>query len=70
MVAQARIFVVVQVCAIEPGQPVGIIWEMGWGPVHDHTKSGLMSGIDECHEVFRGAVAARGGKVASRLVAP
>ncbi len=56
---------VVEVSSVEPSQPVRIIREMRRGPVHNDADSCMMGGIDECHEVFWGAVAASGGKVAS-----
>src|SRR5262249_43690005 len=70
MVAEPRVGMIVEVCAVELGEPMRIVWKVCRGPIHQHTDSGLMSRVDEGHKVFRGSVAAGHSEVAGGLVAP
>ena len=51
-------------------RPWSSLREVGRHPVDDHADAVLVAVIDEVHEVLRRAVAAGGGVVADRLVAP
>ena len=70
MVAEPWVGMVVEMRAVELGEPMRIVWKVRGGPVHQHTDSGLMSRIDEGHKVFRRSVAAGDGEIAGGLIAP
>ena len=70
VLAAARIGVLVERRAVEQPQAVAVAGEMGRHPVEDHADAVLVQHVDEIHEVLRRAVAAGGGVVAHRLVAP
>ena len=56
--------------SVEIAQAVGIAAEMARHPVEDDADAVLMACVDEVHEVFRLAVAARRREVPRRLIAP
>ena len=70
MLAQARIGVLVEMRAVELGQAVGVVGEVGRRPIENHAQALLMAAIHEVHEVGGRAVAAGGGEIADGLVAP
>lgn len=68
--ALAGIGVFVEGGAVEPGEAVGVFWEMAGDPIEEDADVILVAGIDEKHEVFRGAEAGGGGEEAGDLIAP
>ncbi len=66
----ARIGVLVEVGAVEAGQPVGVHREVRGHPVHDHPDAALVEPIDHRHQAGGSAVARRRREVARGLVAP
>ena len=70
MRALARVGVLVEVAAVKLREAVSVAREMRGSPIENHADAGLVAAVDEFHK-FRGrAKAARGRKVAERLVAP
>ena len=70
MLAAARIGVLVERRAVELPQAVAVAGKMRRHPVHHHADAVLVAKVDEVHEILRAAVAAGGGVIAHRLVAP
>src|SRR6185295_17601049 len=70
MVAEPWVGMIVEVCAVELGKSMRIVWKVRGRPVHKHTNSGLMGRIDEGHEVFRRSVTAGDGEITGGLIAP
>src|SRR5205814_9448049 len=60
----------VEVAAVKLREAESVAREMRGSPIENHGDAGLVAAVDEFHK-FRGrAKAARGRKVAERLVAP
>ncbi len=70
MLALARVGVLVQGRAVEEGQAVRVLGEMGGHPVDHHADAGLVAAVHQVHEILRRAEAAVWGEVANRLVTP
>src|SRR5580693_7324242 len=70
MRALARVGMFVKVRAIELREAEGVPWEMRGSPVQKNSDAGLVAAVDKLHEFSGRAVAARGGEVANRLIAP
>ena len=70
VLALARVGVLVQVGAVEVPEPVLVGGEVGRHPVEDDRDPGLVEGVDQRHEVLRGAVAGGRREVPGGLVAP
>ena len=70
VVALARVGVLVEVRAVEAGEPVGVHREVRRHPVEDHADAALVQPVDHRHQLLRRAVARRRREVAGRLVAP
>src|ERR1700731_3806853 len=68
--ALPRVRVLEEVSSIKLRQAVGVPREMGGSPVEDDSYSGVVTTIDEIHEVCGRPVAAGGGVIAEGLVAP
>ena len=68
--ALARVGVVVEVGAVEEGEAVGVLREVGGDPVDEHAYPRPVEGVDETLEVVRRAEPARRGEETQRLVAP
>ena len=70
MEALARVGVLVEMRAVEVGEPVRVVGEVRGHPVQDHADAVLVQVVDQVHEVLRRAVAAGGSEVAGHLVSP
>ncbi len=70
VLALARIVVLVEMRAVEIGQPVAVLREMRRHPVDDHADALLVAAVHEVLEVVRRAEAGRRRIVADGLVAP
>src|SRR5512145_1168271 len=70
MEALARIGMLIEMRAIEKTQTMTIGREMGGHPIEYDADPMPMEFIDEIHEILRGSIIARWGKVSGRLVAP
>src|ERR1700684_2107092 len=60
----------VKVRAIELRETEGIAREMRGSPIQKNADAGVMAAVDEFHEFSGRAIAAGGGEVADRLIAP
>ena len=56
--------------SVKVSQPMGVLWEMGWHPVKDHTDLILMHVIYKILEIFRRSVPGRRGIIPCYLVSP
>jgi len=65
-----RIGVFVKMCAVKLGEAVRIAGEMGRSPIENDADPRLVRAIDKFHKFSWRAVAAGGGVVAERLIAP
>ena len=70
MLAQPRVFVLVQGRAIKTGQAVGIFGEMGRHPVQQHTDAMAMAIVHEITEIVRRSKTGGGGEIARGLITP
>src|SRR4029434_8194251 len=70
MLALPGVGVLVEVGAVEVNEPVRIAREMRRDPVEDHADAAPVEMVDEGHELPWPSIAARGGKVADRLIPP
>src|SRR5215472_11122948 len=70
MEALARIGVLVEMRAVEIGEPVSIRREVRGNPVEDHSDSMLVQVVDEVHEILWRAVTRSRREVSRRLVSP
>ena len=70
MLAAARVGVLVQLRAVEPGQRPGVLREVGGHPVDDHADAGLMQPVDQVAEVVRRPEPGRRRVIRRHLVAP
>ena len=70
LLAPARVGVLVQRAAVEPGQRPGVLREVRGHPVHDHADAPLVQVVDEVAEVVRRAESRRRRVVRRDLVAP
>ena len=70
MLAALGVGVLVAGLAVKAVEAELILGEVGRHPVHDDANAGLMELVHKGHQVFGGAVAAGGGKIARDLVAP
>ena len=70
MRALAWVGMFVEMRAVELSEAERITRKMRRSPIKQNAEAGLMAAVDESHELFWSAVAAGGGKVAKRLVAP
>ena len=70
MKALLRVGVFVQVRAVEIAEAVFVAGEVRGDPVEDDADTVLMQVVDHVHQVLRGAITARRGEVAGRLIAP
>ena len=70
VVALAWIGVLVEVRAVEAGQPVLVDREVRGHPVEDHADAALVQPVDQRHQVLGCAVAGGRREVAGRLVPP
>ena len=70
MKALARIGVLVEVRAVEVGQPVLVVGKVRRHPVENHADAVLVQVVHQVHEILRRAVAAGGREVAGDLVSP
>ena len=70
MRALARVGVFVEMRAVELREAVRVAREMRGRPIENDAEAGLMAAVDKFHEIGGRAVAAGGGEVAERLVAP
>src|ERR1051326_955260 len=68
--AFARILMLVERGAIEPGQGPGVAGEMRGHPIHEHPDAGLVERIHEKLKIVRSPIATRGRVTASNLIAP
>ena len=70
MLAQAGVFVLVEVRAVEVAEPVDVAGKVGGDPVEDHADAVPVQRVDEVGEVVGRAEPRRGREVADRLIAP
>src|SRR6202165_3119014 len=70
MRALARVGGLVEMRAVELRKAVSVAREMRRRPIENDAEACLVTAIDKFHEFGRSTVAAGGGKVAERLVAP
>ena len=70
MLALARVGVLVEMRAIEPGECVRILREVAGDPVEDHADAVGVALVDELHEVFGRAEARRRRVEVGDLIAP
>ena len=70
MLGHALLLALKLVGAVEAGQAVLVLGEVGRDPVDDHADAGGMEGVHHALEVVRVAVAGGGGVVAGDLIAP
>src|SRR5580700_1888531 len=70
MRALARVGVLVEVGAVELRQSESVAREMRGSPVQKDADAGVVAAVDKLHEFGGRAVAAGGGEIANRLVAP
>ena len=70
MLALARIHVLVEIGAVEFGQPVRVLREMRRHPIHDHADAGLMTFVDEMTELVRRSEAAGRRVIICDLITP
>ena len=70
MLSHALLLALELVGAIEAGQTVGVLGEVGGDPVDDDADAGGMEGVHHALEVIRVAVAGGGGIIAGDLIAP
>src|ERR1700675_1857969 len=66
----AGVGVFVEVSAIKLSETVRVAREMSRSPVQDDSDAGIVTTIDKIHEIGGASIAARGGVIAERLVAP
>src|SRR2546425_10660075 len=66
----ARVGMLVEMRAIELCKAVSVAWKMRGSPIENDADAGLVAAVDEFHELSGRAVAASGGKITERLVAP
>ena len=70
MLGHALLLALKLVGAVEAGQAVLVLGEVGGYPVNDHADAGGVKGVHHALEVVRVAVAGGGGVVAGNLIAP
>src|SRR5208282_6204943 len=70
MRALARVGMFVKVRAIELREAERVAREVRGSPVEKNADAGVVAAVDKLHEFSGGAVAAGGGEVANRLIAP
>ena len=70
VLALARVHVLVEIGAVEFGEPMGVLREMRRHPIHDHADAGLMAFIDEMAEVIWRAEAAGRRVIICDLITP
>ena len=65
-----RIRVLVQMRAVEVGEPMLVVRKMRRHPIKDHPQSALVQAINEIHEILRGAVARGRREISRDLISP
>src|SRR5580658_931992 len=70
MGALTRVGMFVEMRAIELREAKGVAREMRGSPVEKNADAGVVAAVDKLHKFSGGAVAAGGGEIADRLIAP
>ncbi len=70
MLALHGVLVLVEECAVEVGEAVRVLWEVGGHPVDYDAYSVLVAVVDEVHEVFGRTESACDREVSQRLITP
>ena len=66
----ARIGVLVEMRAVEVGQPVLVVGKVRWHPVEDDADAALVQVVDQVHEILRRAETRAGREIAGDLISP
>ena len=70
VLALARVRMLVEIRAVEFRQPMRVLWEVGWYPVHNHPDAFAVARIHKMHEFLRSAESRRGSEVPDDLITP
>jgi len=70
MLALPRVGMLVEVRAVELGQPVRILGEVRRHPIENHADPGLVAVVDEVPELVRISEAAGRRVIAGNLISP
>src|SRR5260370_32984431 len=70
LLALSRVHVFVEICAIEFGQRVSVLWKMRRHPIHDDADTGLVTFVGEMAEFIGRAEAAGRRVIICDLITP